>query len=293
MQKIHERRTWLLAGAALALALATAEPARAEVVCDPEKAEDGRCDPGPATGAAAEDAGTPDLGADGLTVDAIRRIIRDYLIEQPEILVEVQQALMAKRAAEEALQARGAIERHRDALFADLEAPVAGNPDGTITLVEFFDYRCGYCKRVKPTLETLLAENGDLRLVYKEFPILGPESMVAARAALAARNQDLYEPFHWALLEAEGSFERADILDIARSVGLDAERLEQDMDDPIIDELIARNADLARALGIRGTPGFVIGEQVIGGALPLDEFRTVIADARQAQQQDAGSAPAQ
>ena len=292
MKKIREPRTWLLAGAALALALATAEPARAEVVCDPDKAEDGRCDPGPATGAA-EGAGAPDLTTGDLPVDAIRQIIRDYLIEHPEVLVEAQQALMAKRAAEEALQARGVIGRYRDALFADPEAPVGGNPDGAITLVEFFDYRCGYCRRVMPTLETLIAENDDLRIVYKEFPILGPESVVAARAALAARAESGYEAFHAALMENDGSFERAQILEIARSVGLDAERLEQDMDDPIIDELIARNSDLARALGIRGTPGFVIGEQVIGGALPLDEFRTVIADARQAQQEDAGTAPAE
>ena len=205
------------------------------------------------------------------------------------MLIEAQQVLRDRQAAREAEQERRAIERHRDALIADPEAPVAGNPEGAITLVEFFDYRCGYCKRVKPTLETLLAENDDLRLVYKEFPILGPESTLAARAALAARAQGGYGPFHTALMEADGALERAHILEIARSVGLDDERLAQDMDEPAIDALIEGNAALAQDLGIRGTPAFVIGDRVIGGALPIAEFRTAIAAARQALQQGSGA----
>ena len=195
---------------------------------------------------------------------------------------EAQQALQAKRDAEAAALADQAIQRHRDEIYSDPEAPVAGNPEGAIVLVEFFDYRCGYCRRVGPTLETLLAENDDLRLVFKEFPILGPESMLAARAALAARAQGLYEPFHWALLGADGPFDLDHILGLARSVGLDDERLARDMEDPAVDALIDRNAVLANVLGIRGTPAFVVGDRMIRGALPIAQFRTAIADARQA-----------
>ena len=272
-------RTLLATGLALGLALAAAGPAQAEVVCDPEAIEAGRCDPSaPAKTTDGGDAAT--LG--DLPVEAIRQIIRDYLLEQPELLIEVQQALQAKRDAQAAQQAQQAIQRLHDDIFLDPEAPVAGNPEGAIVLVEFFDYRCGYCRRVKPTLETLLAENGDLRIVLKEFPILGPESTLAARAALASRAQGLYEPFHWALLSTDGPFNLDHILEVARSVGLDDERLARDMDEPAIDVLIEQNAVLANALGVRGTPAFVIGDRMIRGALPLAQFRTAIADAREA-----------
>ena len=279
---------------ALALALAAAGTGRAEVVCDPENAEDGRCDPGPAAAATvADNAAAPAAVPDDLPVDAIRQIIREYLIEHPEVLIEAQQALQAKRDAQEAEQERQAIQRHRDEIFLDPDAPVAGNPDGAVILVEFFDYRCGYCRRVTPTLEALLAENDDVRLVYKEFPILGPESTLAARAALASRAQGGYGPFHVALMESDGAFDLDHILAVARSVGLDPERLAQDMDEPAIDTLIERNAVLANALGVRGTPAFVIGDRMIGGALPLAEFRTAIADARQALQDAAAGTGAE
>jgi len=286
MQKYRSllARTLTATALALGLALTAAMPAQAEVVCDPEAIEDGRCDPGaPAKSMDVADAAS----AGDLPVEAIRQIVRDYLLEQPELLIEVQQALQAKRDAEAAALAEQAIQRHRDEIFSDPEAPVAGNPDGAIVLVEFFDYRCGYCRRVKPTLETLLAENDDLRLAFKEFPILGPESALAARAALASRAQGLYEPFHWALMGAEGPFDLDHILAVARSVGLDDERLARDMEDPAIDALIERNAVLASVLDIRGTPAFVIGDRMIRGALPIGAFRTAIADAREALQQGA------
>ena len=229
-----------------------------------------------------EETGAPIVTADDLPVAAIRRIVRDYLIEHPELLLEAQQALMAKRAERQAEQARAAIRRYRSELFTDPETPVAGNPEGAVALVEFFDYRCGHCRRSKPILDTLLAENGDLRLVYKEFPILGPESTLAARAALASRAQGGYAAFHDGLMAAEGALDRALVFEIARSVGLDRERLARDMAEPAIDDLIRRNTVLADALGIDATPSFVIGEHVIRGAPSLAEFRAIIADAREA-----------
>ena len=134
--------------------------------------------------------------------------------------------------------------------------------------------------------------NDDLRLVFKEFPILGPESTLAARAALASRAQGLQEPLHWALLWADGPFDLDHILAVARSVGLDAERLARDMEDPFPDGLIERNAVLANALGVRGTPAFVISDGMIRGALPLEQFRAAIAEAQIARKaRGTGAAP--
>ena len=130
------------------------------------------------------------------------------------------------------------------------------------------------------TIERHECRNDDQRLVLKKFPILGPESTLAARAALASPAQGLYEPFHWALLGADGPFDLDHILAVTRSVGLDAERLVRDMEDPALDPLIERNAILANALGVRGMPAFVIGDSMIRGALPLEQFSAAIADAR-------------
>ena len=130
------------------------------------------------------------------------------------------------------------------------------------------------------TIQRHECRNDDLRLAFKEFPILGPESTLASRAAPASRARGLYEPFHRALLGANGPFDLDHILGVARSVGLDAERLVRDMEDQAVDALIARNAILANALRVRGTPAFVIGDRMIRGALPLKQFRAAIADAR-------------
>ena len=222
----------------------------------------------------------PAFAADDLPVEAIRRIVRDYLVEHPEVLLEAQEALAARRAEREAARSREAIRRHRDELFHDPESPSVGAPAGGLTLVEFFDYRCGHCRRAKPVLDALLAENADLRLIYKEFPILGPDSTLAARAALAARAQGGYGAFHDALMAAEEPLDHARVFATARAVGLDEERLAQDMMDPAIDAALARNAALAEALGIAATPSFVIGERVVRGALALAQFRAIVDDAR-------------
>ena len=142
------------------------------------------------------------------------------------------------------------------------------------------------------TIQRRECRNDDLRFVFRELPILGPESTLAARAALASRAQGLYEPLHWALLVAAGPFDLDHILAVARSVGLDAERLARDREDPALDALIERNAVLANALGVRGTPAFVIGDGMIRGALPLEHFRAAIADARVARKaRGTGAAP--
>jgi protein-disulfide isomerase len=157
---------------------------------------------------------------------------------------------------------------------------VAGNPDGAVTVVEFFDYRCPYCKAVaRDMIETLEAE-GDVRIVFKEFPILGPDSQTAAKAALAADRQGKYLPFHQALMDHKGTLDRDAILDIAEELGLDLELLEVDMESPEVATVIARTLALAEALDIGGTPAFIIGDELVPGAVDMKTLKDLVAKAR-------------
>jgi protein-disulfide isomerase len=155
-----------------------------------------------------------------------------------------------------------------------------GNPAGDVVVVEFFDYRCPYCKTVAGMVRDEVASDGKVRLVMKEFPILGPQSVQAARAALAAVLQDKYDVFHFALMTQPGDMSDTHIDTVAASVGLDVERLRRDMKSPEIAAAIDRNIALAEAVGIRGTPAFVIGKSLVPGAIDAESFRQLIADAR-------------
>ena len=150
-----------------------------------------------------------------------------------------------------------------------------------MTIVEFFDYRCPYCKQVVGALTQLLNDDRKLRLVFKEFPILGPDSVVAARAALAAHVQGKYHAMHEALMRARGTLDETTVLKIATSVGLDATRLQSDMNKPEIAASLDRNHRLARDLAINGTPAFVIGNHVVPGAVDLETLKKLVAEARQ------------
>jgi len=211
---------------------------------------------------------------------AVERIIHDYFLAHPEFMVEVLQAAEAKLKADKAEDAKGMIAARRDELLHDATAPVGGNPAGDVTIVEFFDYRCPYCKEVEPALETLLAEDRQLRFVYKEFPVLGPESTSAARAALAARKQDKYDALHRALMGFKGKMDEAAVFKVASSVGLDVVRLKRDMAAPDIDRMLKANLNLAAVLDISGTPGFVIGDEIVPGAVSLEELKRLIETAR-------------
>ena len=212
---------------------------------------------------------------------AIEAIVRDYLAKNPEMLLEVLQAAEDKLKGEAHDKASATLAARRREVFDDPDAPVAGNPQGDASLVEFFDYRCPYCKQVEPALEALLAEDQHLRFVYKEFPVLGPESVSAARAALAARQQGKYEALHRALMGFKGQLDEAAVFKVASSVGLDVVRLKRDMAAPEIDRMLKANLSLAAALDINGTPGFVIGDEIVPGAISLDALKQLIATARQ------------
>ncbi|MCI0429370.1 MAG: DsbA family protein [Rhodospirillales bacterium] len=211
----------------------------------------------------------------------IEQIIHDYLLQHPEVVIEAinkYQTQQAQAAAEQ--QAKALVER-RDELTTDPDAPVLGNPKGDVTLVEFFDYRCPYCKGVTAGLMDTIKSDGNVRLVMKEFPILGAESEYAAKAALAANRQGKYGEFHEAMMTSKGKVTIDDVKRIAGEVGVDTAKMESDMQAPEIAGMIQRNYDLAQALGITGTPSFVIGDQLIRGAIGMEQLKKRIAAARQ------------
>lgn len=214
--------------------------------------------------------------------DAIRQIIRDYLVSNPEVILEAIEALKQKDQANAEVRARRVLTARKADLFDDPGSPVGGNPQGDVAVVEFFDYRCPYCKRVHPDIVRLLRDDRNVKFVYKEWPILGPPSVYAARAALASRVQGKYVEFHAALMEVKGSLDEAAVLGAAASVGLDVDRLKRDIEaqSGSFREIFARNDDLARNLDITGTPAFVIGDVVIRGAANLEAMRKAVADVR-------------
>ena len=168
----------------------------------------------------------------------------------------------------------------QDELLNDPASPVGGNPDGDVTLVEFFDYQCPYCKTIFPSIQALLAEDRNLRYVFKEFPILGKASVFAARAALAAHRQGKYLEFHMAVMPAKGKLTEARVMRLAKTAGLDTDRLRRDMADGTIDDMIRRNLELASALNVNGTPAFVIGDKIVRGAIDLAALKKLISQAR-------------
>ena len=205
--------------------------------------------------------------------------IRDYLLKNPEVVEQALRALRAKRQAEQQRRAEAAIAENGEALRAHPMSPVSGNPQGDVTVVEFFDYRCGYCKRALPAMTALLEEDPNVRVVWKEFPILGPVSEFAARAAMAAVRQGRYYPLHLALMKEPELTERK-VLDIAGRTGLDVERLRRDMEDPAIRAYLDETRALARKIGISGTPAFVVGGRFVPGVVDAARMKELVATAR-------------
>ena len=211
---------------------------------------------------------------------AIEAIIHDYLMQNPDVLIDALREAEAKANSEADVKATQVLRDRRHEVFDDPATPVGGNPQGDVTVVEFFDYRCPYCKQVHPAIQKLLDQDRKLRFVYKEFPVLGEQSDIAAHAALAARLQGRYEAFHNAMMAAKGQITEELVYRIAGSIGLDVDRLKRDMTDPEIERALSANKSLAKALDLRGTPGFVIGDHIVPGAIDLDALKTMVADAR-------------
>jgi protein-disulfide isomerase len=190
--------------------------------------------------------------------------------------------LLSAQPPHDALAAReaAAIRSHWQELTRDPSTPLAGNPNGDVTIVEFFDYQCPDCKADEPVLEKLLAQDPRLRIAHKDLPMLGPASLTAARAALAAEKQDKYEAFRLIMMSFKGPLDDSTIYVVAGAVRLDLDRLKTDMAAPDIERQIAANRALATALNVAATPTFIIGDQVVEGAIDLSGFKELVARAR-------------
>ncbi len=212
----------------------------------------------------------------------VEALIQKFIMENPRVILESVQNMERQNVQEKERRAQAVIAERSKDIFEDPNSVVGGNPKGDVTLVEFFDYQCGYCKSVHPVVRQLLSEDPNIKFVYKEFPILGPASNFAAQASIASIGQGKYLAFHNALMEVKGGLSEKIILSIASDVGLDTEILAKSIADQNakISSIVRENHELARDLAISGTPAFVIGNQIIRGAVGIDVLKQLVADAR-------------
>ena len=240
--------------AALCLAVVAAAPARAQSFSDAQRGE-------------------------------IERIVKDYLVAHPEVLQEAIGELEKRQNAAEAEKQIAGVRQHKEVLFNSAHQVTLGNPQGDVTMVEFFDYNCGYCKRALSDMLNLMKEDPKLRVVLKEFPVLGPGSVEAAQVAVAVRMQDptgkKYLEFHQKLLGGRGQADRAHALAVAKEIGLDMGRIEKDMAGDEAKATLEENMHIAEALGLNGTPSYVIGTEVVVGAVGLPALKEKVGSARQ------------
>jgi protein-disulfide isomerase len=215
----------------------------------------------------------------------IEKVIRDYLLRNPEILQEVIQEMERRQVQADAEKHREAIKEHAEAIFNSKRQVVIGNPQGNVTMVEFFDYNCGFCRKALADKIELMKADPNLRVVLKEFPVLGEGSTQAAQVAIAVRMQDKtggkkYFEFHQKMFASRGQVDKARALAVVREIGFDAARAERDMNSDEVRLTLEEDFKLAEALGINGTPTYVFSGQVVVGAVGVQKLREAINTAR-------------
>lgn len=220
--------------------------------------------------------------AQTLSEDDIKRLALEAILENPEIVMQAVDILRARDAEAAEAAAQATLSEGRVALEQDPNAPVLGNPDGDVTIVEFFDYNCPYCKRAGEQVNEALGQDTGIRVVMREWPILGEGSVWAARAALASRAQGMYPEFHEALMTARSRLGETTVLKIAEDVGLDLDKLRADMDAPEVTAHIETSMQLASQLGFSGTPSFVVGETLAPGLITSVQLLEMVEDMRAA-----------
>lgn len=220
---------------------------------------------------------------DGATMDQVRveTIVRDYLLKNPEILIEVQQALVAREQGAQKAQQVSVIQQEGDAIFRSPRDGIIGNPDAKTTIVEFFDYNCGYCKHALADMQAMVQNNSDIRFILKEFPILGPDSQQAhvVSAALKKIAPEKYPEFHIRLLSGSGRAGEAAAVRVATDLGVEEFALREAMRDPAINDEFGSTYELASKLAITGTPAYVVGNEVVFGAVGADDLAEKLAAA--------------
>ena len=211
--------------------------------------------------------------------EKIKQLALEAILENPEIIMQAV-GILRQRDAQIAASGANTV---RLELENDPGSPNLGNPEGDVTVVEFFDYNCPYCRQAGKTVQELMGSDPNIRIIFQEWPVLGEGSMFAARAALASRAQGKYEEFHWTLMNGEGRATEASILKVARDLGLDIVKLLADMESPAVEIHLERSNDLARSLGFTGTPAFIVGDQTVPGMISLEKIEKLIADVRAAE----------
>jgi protein-disulfide isomerase len=214
----------------------------------------------------------------------IERVVHDYLIAHPEVIQDAMAELERRQTAAEAEKHKVAVKEQAEKLFSSPNQVTLGNPNGNVTFVEFFDYNCGYCKRAMDDMLTLMKDDPKLKVVLKEFPVLGPGSLEAARVAVAVRMQDKsgkkYLEFHTKLLGGRGAADEAHALAVAKDIGINMTQLQKDMKGPEVKATLDEDFKLAEALGLNGTPSYVIGSEVVVGAIGLPGLQAKVNTAR-------------
>ncbi|HKS20762.1 MAG TPA: DsbA family protein [Bradyrhizobium sp.] len=214
----------------------------------------------------------------------IEKIVREYLIAHPEVLEEAMNELSKRQAAADAEKHEASVAKNAEAIFNSPRGVTLGNRDGDVTMVEFFDYNCGYCKRAMSDMLDLMKADSKLKVVLKEFPVLSQGSVEAAQVAVAVRMQDpsgkKYLDFHQKLLGGRGAADKARAVAAAKDAGLDMAKLEKDLASPEVRATLEENMKLAEAMGMNGTPSYVIGKQIVIGAVGLESLREKIGMAR-------------
>jgi len=214
----------------------------------------------------------------------IERIVHEYIVKNPQVLQEAIAALEKQQATADAERQKSAVSENAETLFNSARHVVIGNPKGDVSLVEFFDYNCGFCKRSVSDKLKLIEADPNLRVVLKEFPVLGPGSVEAARVAVAVRMQDKtgekYLKFHQRMMANRGQADMAHAIAAAREAGLDVARIKRDIEGPEVRESLEESFKLAERLGLNGTPSYVVGEQVVVGAVGVDTLREKVNEAR-------------
>jgi len=213
----------------------------------------------------------------------IEKTVRDYLTKNPQILVEMTNELDKRQAAEQSVRAQKAISQNADAIFRSPVSHVAGNPNGDVSVVEFFDYNCPYCRHSLPVVLKLINEDTKVRLVLKELPILSDDSVAAAKLALAANKQGKYFEMHQKLFAEPGKADKEKALRVAKELGLDVDQLQKDAEEPDINKALDEAKDLAHKLNVQGTPLFLVGDRIIPGAPDdlFDQLKANVAEVRQ------------
>jgi protein-disulfide isomerase len=206
-------------------------------------------------------------------------IVRDYLLSHPEVLVEVSQELEKRRKADEEAARSKVLISQKEGIFRSPHDFVLGDKNAKITIVEFFDYNCGWCKRALGEITKLMAKDPSVRFVMKEYPIFGENSAFAAKAALASQKQGKYWEFHQALMK-QRQVTKENTLEVAKSVGIDVATLKLEMENPLYDQVLAENTQIAHGLGMQGTPGFIVDSKVNYGYLPAAELSALVAEIR-------------